>query len=369
MDNNKISELKNILSGFLVWNKARIDCFARLLLALIAVRTVNLREVAVAFCGKALLDSRYRRLRRFFARFQIDNQAIAKWIFKLFLFGDKKIYLTLDRTNWYWGKAKINILVLGVAYEGMSIPLFWQTLPKAGNATAEEHKAMIQQFITVFGKNNIEGVLGDREFGSEQLFSWCIEQAIPFYIRVKDNINVRLLHASKGKLAVEWFGRLQVNTQSYFANKVDVFGLPLFMAVSRSEKGELMVIVTNKDPKIAVACYLRRWEIETLFGCLKSKGFNFENTHMIELSRIEKLVGLLAVAVSWAHKVGEWRAIKKPIKMKQFKESLRPQYSYFRYGLDFIREGLINPLATTGRQLKQCIKLLTPQLHSPGSIS
>src|SRR3990167_9703898 len=114
MDNNKISELKRILSGFLIWNKARVDCFARLLLALVSVRTVNLREIAVAFCSKALLDSRYRRLRRFFAHFSLDNRAIAKWIFKLFLFGGKKIYLTLDRTNWYWGKAKINILILGV---------------------------------------------------------------------------------------------------------------------------------------------------------------------------------------------------------------------------------------------------------------
>lgn len=59
---DKVSELKKILSETLVWNKARLDCFARMLLALFAVRTVNLSEIAVAFASKSKKDSRYKRL-------------------------------------------------------------------------------------------------------------------------------------------------------------------------------------------------------------------------------------------------------------------------------------------------------------------
>ncbi len=43
---NKISELKRILGENLPWNKARLDCFALMLLALFVVRTVNLSEIA-----------------------------------------------------------------------------------------------------------------------------------------------------------------------------------------------------------------------------------------------------------------------------------------------------------------------------------
>lgn len=63
---NKISELKRILGENFVWNKARIDCFARMLLALFSVRTVNLSEIAVAFAAKTEVNSRYKRLQRFF---------------------------------------------------------------------------------------------------------------------------------------------------------------------------------------------------------------------------------------------------------------------------------------------------------------
>jgi hypothetical protein len=50
---NKISELKSILGESFAWNKARLDCFARMLLAIFSVRTVNLSEIAVAFASKS----------------------------------------------------------------------------------------------------------------------------------------------------------------------------------------------------------------------------------------------------------------------------------------------------------------------------
>ena len=68
----QISELVSILNGYFGWNKARMDCFAKMLLSLFAVRTVNLSEIAVGFAGKAQKDSNYRRLQRFFADFEID---------------------------------------------------------------------------------------------------------------------------------------------------------------------------------------------------------------------------------------------------------------------------------------------------------
>ena len=120
---DRISELKRILGENLTWNKARLDCFTRMLIALFVVRPVNLSEIAVAFSSKADVDSRYKRLQRFFGKFKIDYTIIARFIYKLFFSESQKVYLTIDRTNWYWGKQKINIFMLGVAYEGIAIYL------------------------------------------------------------------------------------------------------------------------------------------------------------------------------------------------------------------------------------------------------
>src|SRR5437763_1819323 len=158
---NKISELRRILGDNFSWNKARLDCVVRFLLALFAVRTVNLSEIAVGFVSRAKVTSRYKRLCRFFRQFKLDYAQVAIWIFKLFV-TDCKVYLTIDRTNWFWGKSKINILTLGIAYEGTAIPLLWHLLDKAGNASASEHQAILTRFVALFGKDCIAGVLADR---------------------------------------------------------------------------------------------------------------------------------------------------------------------------------------------------------------
>ena len=181
------SELQCILSGFLNWNKSRVDCLSHLLLALFAVKTVNLREIAVAFKSRALLDSRYKRIKRFFRQVDFDVARVGKWIFNLFFKPDQKIYLTIDRTNWFWGKAKINILTVSAAYEGIAIPLYWTLLDKAGNALASEHIDILSKVLKLLGSQVVAGILGDREFGNGSLFKWCNDNKLPFYIRIKDN--------------------------------------------------------------------------------------------------------------------------------------------------------------------------------------
>lgn len=334
-----------------------------MIVALFSVRTVNLREVAVAFISDALLDSRYKRLRRFFAYFKIDMTLVARWIFSLYISPDKKAYLTIDRTNWFWGKSKINVLVVGIAHEGIAIPLFWTALNKAGNASAKEHIAILQRFVDTFGTGCIASILGDREFASYELFSWCNNHKpckIPFHIRIKDNALARIKKSrGKGKHLKKLFNHLNPKEQAAYPYIIELYNALVYVAGSRSETGELMVVATNQPPSNAIAIYLRRWEIETLFSCLKERGFNFEDTHITESDRLEKIMCVLAVAVAWVHKIGEWRADIKPIRFKIFRGGIRrPQYSYFRYGLDFIREAIFQT-ANKINQLSECISLLS----------
>lgn len=45
--------------------------------------------------------------------------------------------------------------------------------------------------------------------------------------------------------------------------------------------------------------------METLFGCRKRRGFNFEDTHLTDPQRLSKLMGLLALAFAWTDRTGE----------------------------------------------------------------
>lgn len=138
-----ISELMVILNGYFGWNKARISCFAKMLIALIATRTINLNKIACFFTSDAQQLSRYRRLQRFFSGFSIDYDMIAGFIFQIFFVRNGQWFLTMDRTNWQWGKSDINILTLGIAFKGTAIPIYWTLLDKKGNSDTPERTDMV----------------------------------------------------------------------------------------------------------------------------------------------------------------------------------------------------------------------------------
>src|SRR5262249_26973902 len=79
--------------------------------------------------------------------------------------------------------------------------------------------------------------------------------------------------------------------------------------------------------------YKKRWGIETLFGALKSRGFNLEDTRLQDTERISRLLALLAIAFTWAFIVGEWQATVKELKLKKHGY---PPKSVFRLGLNIL---------------------------------
>jgi hypothetical protein len=343
---DKTSELVDILSKFFKWNKARLTCFTNMLMALFIVRTVNLSEIALAMDTRAQASSRYKQIQRFFKNFVFDYDEIARWVFWLFGIKGKKVYLAMDRTNWCWGKLSINVFTLSVLCENIAIPIFWEVLPKKGNSSFEEQRALITRFIRIFKKNNILGLLADREFGHSDLLRWLRRENIPFYIRIKNGALVKENRQDKNAWAIKRaFSSLNNKEQNYLTTAMSIYNNTLYIAAGRSEKGELMIVVTNQDPKDAINIYLKRWGIETLFSCLKGRGFHFEDTHMTNHERIAKLMALLTVGFCWAFRLGQWAVTKKIVllKMKKFKDGKRPQKSLFRLGLDFIRETFIHP--------------------------
>ena len=284
----EISGLVSSLNDYLGWNKARMTCFVRMLLGLFTVKTVNLKEIALALGTSVQADSNYRRLQRFSALFKIDLSQIARWIFKLYVPSGGRFYLVMDRTNWYWGKEKMNVFMLGMAHEGMAIPLFWQLLPKAGSSNLKEQKELIRKFIEEFGTEGIKGLLADREFASGKLFKWFNQQGIPFYIRIKEGSWVYIKEKAFLKVK-KLFNDLQPKTKKEFGMTIWSFGEKLYLAGSRSERGELMIVATNQKPQNAIVIYLRRWEIESLFQGLKGRGFFFEATRLRQRDRVAKL--------------------------------------------------------------------------------
>ena len=100
----QINELSSMLNEHFQWNKARMDCFVGMLIGLLKTRTINLSEIALAFPNDVRQGSRYRRVQRFIHSYTLSFDKVAWFIMTLYGFIGSDYYLTLDRTNWKWGK-------------------------------------------------------------------------------------------------------------------------------------------------------------------------------------------------------------------------------------------------------------------------
>lgn len=357
-----ISELRTILKQQLNWNKARIDCLTKMILALLKCRTVNLQVVAEHFdSSNNKVDSNYRRLQNFLRWFKMDYLALGRWLFKLFFSDDQPCYLSLDRTVWYWGKKPNNMLTLGGLYEGIAIPLFWEVLGKAGNSAVEDRQALVQRFIDQCGLRSIAGLIMDREFVGKRWMQWLVDKGVPFYARIKDNL-ITYNHRHQNILIKYLFNDLNPKEKRVYPQPFKVYGQRLYLAGARSEKGDLVVIATNQDPQSALAIYYQRWGIETLFQSLKTRGFHLEATHVTHPERLKKLMGVVAMAFSWAHKIGEWQNKINPIRMKWHAKSkeYRYQYNFPRYGLIWLTQQFSR--GQKSKAIKQILKLVVPDI-------
>ena len=103
----------------------------------------------------------------------------------------------------------------------------------------------------------------------------------------------------------------------------------MYVSALRLDDGELLIIIAADAtqriravaarrlegfcPRSAISDYAQRWGIETLFGIFKTRGFCLESTHFTDAQRLSKLLALMAIALCWAIKTGEWLHQHQPM--------------------------------------------------------
>lgn len=328
---SNIRSIEQTLLENLPWNQARIKFVTRFLLALYAVQTVNLSILATAFSGHAKEESNYKRLQRFLRSFELPYAQLAAFVVNL-LGVEGPYTLALDRTNWKVGVVEINILMLSIVYRGIGFPVVWLVLPKAGNSDTSERETVIEIFLDLFGAPAIACLLGDREFIGKRWFRFLTAHRIKFQMRLRKDTLVR---NARGKFvhARRLFASTRVNQMLVIPAARQMWGMELFLSGCYLGAGEYLILVAPEPSPEPHKEYKKRWGIETLFGALKSRGFDLEDTHVQDPERISRLLALLAIAFTWAFVVGQWQAAVKELKLKKHGY---PPKSIFRLGLNLL---------------------------------
>lgn len=258
------------LKRFLPWHQARLACLARLMLALIQVRTVNLTPVALAFDVAVQRESVYQRLKRFFRHPVFETDVVAVLVTNWLDLGERWV-LCLDRTNWQLGRAPIHLLVLSVAWRGVSVPLLWTALDKKGLSSTEERIALMARFLAMFPVARIECLTADREFRGYKGLAYLIKRRIPFRLRIPNNTMTHNRHRNARRpvtrlVAVPSGETLVLNRPRR------LWGHTLYWVGTRAASGAHVIVITTHAPQSALEDYRNRWQTECLFAAMKRPG-------------------------------------------------------------------------------------------------
>ncbi len=336
-DSDLISSIETHFKGSV--NLARVKFISLFITALVKVRTVNFESLARAFDTEAEVESNLRRIQRFISGFSFDSNLVARLVFAL-LPKKSNLVLSIDRTNWKFGKVDINIFMLGVVYQGVAFPLLFSMLPKRGNSNSKERIALINRYIELFGKDTIKSIVADREFVGEAWIKYLNDNNLKYYIRVRNNFKVFIPRKNKEVKAFWIFNNLKINQFYYYPHIVKINGQLCYLSGSKLKKGEFLIIISFNKPQLANEYYQQRWQIEMTFKAMKSSGFDIEKTHLNDLKRIEKLILLVMIAFVWAYKIGIY--IHSNVKKIIIKKHGRKAKTIFKTGLDFLTNCLLN---------------------------
>jgi len=331
---------------------------------MLAVQSTNLNKCAKRMSkilGVPLkFGTAYNRLIRFFqtGNSKLILRGVCLLVIKT-LCSSKECYLLLDRTNWEFGKRKINLLVIGLLYKEVFIPLVWKDLEKKGNSNSKERLSLVDQLLKWWSYSEVGlpelYIAGDREFIGYSWLRGLEKRGISFVMRIRANSKIQLWHRGKikdRKLGLKiihrylsWTGmdNVQAVLKSDYIVKLSVFEND-----SPRGKAEFIYIMTNMEdiPKASVL-YRKRYKIEVCFKHLKSSGFNLEDLQIEGGHKVDLMFGALTIIYLMAIQKGIVHFENKTQKMKTFKHKSAkhlvysaPAKSIFNKGCEILFENI-----------------------------
>ncbi len=352
MEQSPRTKIYNMLrSSRVVKHKTRQEFLVDLIQGLISSRSVIFSEIADKIDKDIKPESIERRIQDFFQKVSIEYQQLA--VFLLSFVHHKDLILSIDRTEWDFGKTQVNVLCVVASIGKMAVPLYFELLDnKSGNSNWRDRQQVLASLLAVVGKDRIGMLLMDREFIGQKWLLWLKRRGIPFCVRVPKHHTILFADGYR-TTAVQLLSK----RKSFCASNVVVDGVCVHASLSYGNDGELLYLVGTLPVKDLKKCYAKRWTIEVFFQALKGRGFNLEKSGLQDLEKYRKLFAVVCIAYTLCWATGIEHGRRKPVKTKKHGY---PQYSIFRRGLNLIRSFFKRKIDTT---FKQTIDKATLRLY------
>ena len=175
----------------------------------------------------------------------------------------------------------------------------------------------------------------DKEFIGEDWLKWLNKEEITDIARIKKNALVN----QKASVRKYCRGR---SRKKVMREQVIIYDQRVFLSYKRitgkNRRSEYLFTVSNQvQGEVMLELYANRWSIEQMFSHWKSRGFDFECSHLSNRKRLIGLIGIIAIAYTIVHQWGTH--LNRQLAIKKKKHGFLDK-SIFRYGLDHFRHAL-----------------------------
>jgi len=296
---------------------------------LIKSRSVVFSQIADKIESGAKTGSIERRIQDFFEKVDFDYLMLG--VFLMGFVHHDKVVISIDRTEWDFGRTQVNILCAVVSIGKMAVPVYFEMLDNnSGNSNADDRIALLKSIVDIVGPGRTSLLVMDREFVGDKWPSWLKKKKIAFCVRVPKNHKITLTDGTVASAEELLEGR-----RSFYAGNVVVDNVIANLSLTYGRDGGLLFLIGTGDYRELAGPYKRRWPIEVFFQALKARGFNMEDSCLRDIGKYRKLFAVVSIAYTLCWATGIEDGKKNPVKRKKHG---CPQYSVFRRGLDLMRE-------------------------------
>jgi len=242
-------ELEEKLGHHISGKKQSLKMLSGLLLSILKMGSISYSKLSLVLNPWVKNESNFKRIQRFIKAFLFKEEDYVALVWSLCVKEHNWVALSIDRTNWKFGKKNINVLMLGISYQGTCIPLVWKLLDKRGNSSYSERMALIEKLLNSLDSAKIKQIkclLADREFIGNEWISYLKSLPFDFVIRIRNNSLIRKKGSLKSKHAYKIFSKKRFVS---LRKKRMLYGHELFVGGEylgvKKQQEEWLVLISN----------------------------------------------------------------------------------------------------------------------------
>lgn len=281
-------------------------------LALFVLGAIRAGSIMIPKVAEALLaesDAKASSIERRLERFLSNERIKSEETWNDFLAGvmpffrGKPMRLVIDLT---WYEEHAQVIYIGLLQQSRVLPLVWKVMPgqkKWEQGLWESIEELIRRLAPHIGETDCT-LIGDSAFGCFPMVSLCQNYGWHYLFRV-----------CCGHTCQHWSVQGQLLPTCRVADLVDRPGKRFYGPVrlwqeehietnlsgywAEGEEEALLVISDLPACRKRITEYKWRWRVESTFQDLKSRGWDWENSHIRRLDRVDRLLLVFFLMLWW----------------------------------------------------------------------